>query len=272
MASISTIHAPESHTWFFQCPRIIASSTMSVSTLAMNCDFPPPMNNKNKKQVSLQLLSPLTRLVSSKVGTLRFCDQHFDHFEPSEQDLDPPNWFDFGDFVAREALLDEEYREAAWLRAQNKWKDPTYRRYGDDYKMKLAEQERKKQNNSALQNVVGTFDLNIRYSLLRETFPGDRHGAPSVCRINRASLSISRYGYIANFCVAKSVRREGVADCMLYFAVECAKPYGVKRVYANVDIKNRRVLMMYQNMGFEMVEKTNYLSVENEDFLFRLEM
>lgn len=44
--------------------------------------------------------------------------------------------------------------------------------------------------------------------------------APLFCSINRASEN--RYGYIANLCVAKSARRQGIASNMLHFAVESA--------------------------------------------------
>ena len=36
----------------------------------------------------------------------------------------------------------------------------------------------------------------------------------------------SEYGYIANLCVAKSSRRQGIASNMLQFAVESAKSTG----------------------------------------------
>ncbi|MCI18196.1 acyl-CoA N-acyltransferase (NAT) superfamily protein, partial [Trifolium medium] len=85
-------------------------------------------------------------------------------------------------------------------------------------------QVRKEQKNvkrSIIKSVVGTLDLNIRYLLQGETFPGERVKTPFCCSTNRTPLS--RYGYIANLCVAKSDRRQGIASNMMYFAVECAK-------------------------------------------------
>ncbi|KAG5015689.1 hypothetical protein JHK85_021825 [Glycine max] len=68
---------------------------------------------KKKKQVSVQLPS-----LTSPVSTVRFCDLNFGRLQPSDDELDPHNRFEFGNFVARQALLHEEYWTAAWLRAE----------------------------------------------------------------------------------------------------------------------------------------------------------
>ncbi|KAF3657731.1 putative serine--glyoxylate aminotransferase-like [Capsicum annuum] len=47
----------------------------------------------------------------------------------------------FGRFIAREAVLDEEYWTAAWLRAEAHWESVSYMRHVDAYKRKYAEQE-----------------------------------------------------------------------------------------------------------------------------------
>lgn len=44
------------------------------------------------------------------------------------------------------------------------------------------------------------------------------------CSINQEGSN--RYGYIANLCVAKSARRQGIACNMLRFAVESARLSG----------------------------------------------
>jgi ribosomal protein S18 acetylase RimI-like enzyme len=36
----------------------------------------------------------------------------------------------------------------------------------------------------------------------------------------------NRYGYVANLCVAKSARRQGIATNMLHFAIELVKSNG----------------------------------------------
>ncbi|KAF7836809.1 uncharacterized protein G2W53_011668 [Senna tora] len=170
-----------------RCGRIAASWMM-----AMDSKLNPTMNDK-KEQVSVQVSTPSI----PKVETLRSGHLHFDRLQPSDQELLRENRFEFGQFVAREAALDEEYWTAAWLRAESHWEDRTFERYIDNYKRKFAEQEynavkrrcrgqngnsctciimvKKEQKNvkcSVLKSVVGTLDLNIRLLLQGETFPG----------------------------------------------------------------------------------------------------
>ncbi|MED6135690.1 hypothetical protein PIB30_049028 [Stylosanthes scabra] len=216
-----------------------------------------------------------------------------DHPSDQEESI-RGNRFEFGQFVAREAVLDEEYWTAAWLRAECQWENRMYERYIDNFKRKFAEQEftavrrrckvrngetctciitvRKEPSNSkhsVLNSVVGTLDLNIRYLLQGETFPGEHVKAPLFCSINRTPPS--RYGYIANLCVAKSARQQGIASNMLYFAIEAAKYNGVTQIYVHVDRNNRPAQMLYQKMGFQMVETANAKLSLEETFLLRLQ-
>ncbi|KAH1237163.1 2,3-bisphosphoglycerate-dependent phosphoglycerate mutase [Glycine max] len=82
---------------------------------------------KKKKQVSVQLPS-----LTSPVSTVRFCDLNFGRLQPSDDELDPHNRFEFGNFVARQALLHEEYWTAAWLRAEE-WASRTDKLYDTKY-------------------------------------------------------------------------------------------------------------------------------------------
>ncbi|TKY54421.1 N-alpha-acetyltransferase MAK3 [Spatholobus suberectus] len=296
MPSISTILAPQFQSSFFRAcptrhkcpPRIAASWTMT-----MDSDFLNKKKKKKKKEVSVQL-SSLTPPFS-RVETVRFCDLHFDGLQPSDQELDPHDRFEFGNFVARPALLDQEYWIAAWLRAESEWENRTPTRYSDQCKRKFADQEfhaikkrckeqngdsstciitvrkeRKNVKRTIVKSVVGTLDLNIRYLRLGETFPGELVEAPRFCNINRSPSG--RYGYIANLVVAKSFRRKGIASNMLYFAVKSAKSIGVASVYAHVDRNNKPALILYQNLGFGVVEMANPLLLENQTYLLRLQM
>lgn len=56
------------------------------------------------------------------------------------------------------------------------------------------------------------------------SFLQERVKAPLFCSINRTPPS--RYGYIANLCVIKSARRQGIASNMMSFAIEAAKSNG----------------------------------------------
>ncbi|KAK7388260.1 hypothetical protein VNO78_23071 [Psophocarpus tetragonolobus] len=262
----STIHAP-----LFRARYTIAASL----SMSVDSDF----LKMKKKEVAVQL-SNLTPPVS-RVETVRFCDLNFGRMQPSDQELDPHYRFEFGNFVAREAMLDEEYWATAWLRTETEWENRTDKRnseYTDNCKMEFADKEynaikerckdqqgskistciiavRKQQKNvkrSVIKSVVGTLDLNIRYLLLGETFPGELVDAPGFCKINRTPLS--RYGYIGNLCVAKYIRRKGIASNMLYFALESAKSSGVARVYAHVKRNNKPAQTMFQNLGFEVIQ------------------
>ncbi|KAK7411850.1 hypothetical protein VNO78_03293 [Psophocarpus tetragonolobus] len=292
------IHRPQFHTLFFNgSPGPYKCSTITASwTMTMDSKFSPTVKNNSdnnynlkKEELSVQLSTPPI----SKVETLKSNDLKFDRLQPSDQELGRVNRFEFGQFVAREALLDEEYWTAAWLRAESHWENRPHERYIDNYKRKFSEQEfnalkrrckvqngdscaciitvRKEQKNvkhSVLKSVVGTLDLNIRYLLQGETYPGERVKAPLFCSINRTPPS--RYGYIANLCVIKSARRQGIASNMMSFAIEAAKSNGVTQVYVHVDRNNRPAQLLYQKLGFKMVEMSNSQLVE-ETYLLRLQ-
>ncbi|XP_057428825.1 GCN5-related N-acetyltransferase 6, chloroplastic isoform X2 [Lotus japonicus] len=293
------IPRPEFHTLFFngspiphKFPRIAASWTMTLDS-----KFSQTMNSNSMKKMKKKEELPVQQLSTppvSKVETLSSDNLQFDRLQPSDHELVRENRFEFGQFVAREAVLDEEYWTAAWLRAESHWENRTYDRYIDNYKRKFADQEfnavkrrckvqtgdncmciitvKKEQKNlkhSVIKSVVGTLDLNFRYLLQGETFPGERVKAPIFCTINRTAPN--KYGYIANLCVAKSARRHGIASNMMYFAVETAKSNGVTQVYVHVDRNNRPAQLLYQKLGFEMVETANSRLLLEDTYLLRLQ-
>ncbi|KAA8523320.1 hypothetical protein F0562_009743 [Nyssa sinensis] len=216
----------------------------------------------------------------------------FDRLQPSEQELIQENRLEFGQFVAREVVLDEEFWTAAWLRAESQWENGTNGRYVDNYKRKFAEQEfnalkrrskgklgqkctcivtvKKEEGNvkhTVLKSVVGTLDLSIRYLLHGETFPQERVKAPLLCSIKRAGKT--PYGYIANLCVAKSARRQRIASNMLHFAIDSAKSNGAEQVFVHVYRNNIPAQELYQKMGFEMVEMASPQLSQEKTFLLR---
>lgn len=208
------------------------------------------------------------------------------------QVLDQENRLEFGQFMAREAVLDEEYWTAAWLRAESHWEDRQNDRYINNYKRKYAEQEfndlkrrckaqigqrstcivavwaeDKNIRHTVLKRVVGTLDLTIGHLSHREAFPGGRVNAPILSNIERRSSN--RYGYIANLCVAKSSRRQGVAINMLHFAIRLAQANGVEKVFVHVHRNNGPAQKLYRKAGFEVVEAENLkLADEKPHLLF----
>ncbi|VVA99074.1 unnamed protein product [Arabis nemorensis] len=207
-----------------------------------------------------------------QVDQLRPDGLRFDRLQPPEPESVHQDRLEFGRFVAREAMLDEEYWTAAWLRAESHWEDRGNERYVDNFKRKFAEQEfnaikrrcigqkcscivavKKEERHikrSVIKSVVGTLDLSIRFFLQGETFPGEKVKSQLFCSINREGSS--RYGYIANLCVAKSARRQGIACNMLRFAVESARLSGVEQVYVHVHRNNSVAQELYQKTGFEV--------------------
>ncbi|GAB2225008.1 hypothetical protein Drorol1_Dr00005790 [Drosera rotundifolia] len=179
------------------------------------------------------------------------------------------------DSVTREAAHEEECWEAAKLRAECHWEHRENERFAESYIKKFAEQEfhelikRSKGYNGVKCScivsvredmhvddgvrgkVVGTLDLSIRYFLQGETYPGERVQAQPFCSIGRSYAR--RYGYVANLCVARSSRREGIASTMLLFAAESTRSHGVQQLFAHVHRDNKAAQKLYQKLGFKIM-------------------
>ncbi|XP_022888286.1 N-alpha-acetyltransferase 50-like isoform X2 [Olea europaea var. sylvestris] len=123
---------------------------------------------------------------------------------------------------------------------------------------------------NVLRCVVGTLDLSLRYLSHGQTFPGEQVKAPFFCLIDRKGLS--RYGYIANLCVAKSARRQGIASRMMQFAIMSAKKQGAEQVFVHVHRHNTPAQRLYQKMGFEVIEAANSQLSEGETYLLHREI
>uniref|UniRef100_A0A7N0TA82 DBP10 C-terminal domain-containing protein n=1 Tax=Kalanchoe fedtschenkoi TaxID=63787 RepID=A0A7N0TA82_KALFE len=125
----------------------------------------------------------------------------FNRLQLTEQECCGLQKRSFGQFVAREAMLDEEYWTAAWLRTEAHWESQPGMRNADAHKVKFAEREfyalkkrcsgqegnslkcfclvavKKEDKNirrTVLKSIVGTLDLSIRQYFSGETYPG-RH-------------------------------------------------------------------------------------------------
>lgn len=118
--------------------------------------------------------------------------------------------------------------------------------------------------------VVGTLDLSIQHFKHGETFPGEWLKHPLLCLIERKASIY--YAYIANLCVAKSARRQGVATCMLEYAISTAKANGAQKVFVHVHTHNKPARDLYQKIGFQVVDGASLqLSVE-QTYLLCLEV
>ncbi|XP_072971620.1 GCN5-related N-acetyltransferase 6, chloroplastic [Typha angustifolia] len=189
----------------------------------------------------------------------------------------------FGRFIAREALLDEEYWTAAWLRAESHWESRSGVRHVESFKKKFAEQEfnalkrrcnkqlvekcicmvavkndERNIKRTVLSSIVGTLDVTIKHLLHGEKFPGE-------CEKSAASLNIyqadqPRYGYLSNVCVAKYARRQGIASNMLLLAIDAAKSFGVREIFVHVHKENIAAQKLYDRIGFEMVNFAGQIS------------
>ncbi|KAJ4825234.1 hypothetical protein Tsubulata_035455 [Turnera subulata] len=286
--STITIHRPKLLTFSqdgfrhnhrrYKFHRSAASWTMAMSSGSFK--------TRKKEELSVQVPA----LSIPQCETQRLPDLRFDRLQIPEKELIHEDKLEFGNFVAREAMIDEEFWTAAWLRAESQWEDRANDRFVDSHKRKFAEQEfhaikrrrtgphgqkcrcivtvRKEDRNikrTVLKSVVGTLDLSIRCLMPGETFPGERVKVPLFCSID--GIGPNRYGYVSNLCVSKSARRQGIARNMLDFAIESVKLNGVKDVYVHVHRNNRPAQDLYDKMGFEVVEMASPQLLEEQTYL-----
>ncbi|XP_072990772.1 uncharacterized protein [Typha latifolia] len=185
----------------------------------------------------------------------------FDRLQLSDEECLCNHRRAFGRFIAREALLDEEYWTAAWLRAESHWESRSGVRHVESFKKKFAEQVKNDERNikrTVLSSIVGTLDVTIKHLLHGEKFPGE-------CEKSAASLNIyqadqPRYGYLSNVCVAKYARRQGIASNMLLLAIDAAKSFGVREIFVHVHKENIAAQKLYDRIGFEMVNFAGQIS------------
>lgn len=283
---------------FFRAPEsgLRHQTPRHVQSLAVSRAMKMDSQSSHMGKVEELSVQNMAALPAPQIDTTKSpSNLQFDRMQQLDRELSQENVQEFGQFVGREALLDEEYWTAAWLRAESHWEDRANDRYADNYKRKFAEQEfnaikrrcraqngqkcmcivavKKEPSNvkqTILKSIVGTLDLSIQYLLHGETFPGERVRAPLFCRINEAGPA--RYGYIGNLCVAKSARRRGIASSMISYALESAKRTGVGQVYVHVHRDNGPAQELYKKMEFKMVEQASAQLVKERTYLLCLEI
>ncbi|XP_010314685.1 GCN5-related N-acetyltransferase 6, chloroplastic isoform X3 [Solanum lycopersicum] len=180
----------------------------------------------------------------------------------------------FGRFIAREAVLDEEYWTAAWLRAEAHWESVSYMRHVDAYKRKYAEQVKKEEKNvrrTVLNSVVGTLDLSIRKFVQRERYPGEIKRL-SVVLAHQEPFDSHKYAYIANVSVAKFARRQGIASNIIHLAADMAALEGFKQLFVHVNADNIPGQELYKKTGFKIVEADSSSLSKEQRILMSLDL
>ncbi|KAK4372830.1 hypothetical protein RND71_008214 [Anisodus tanguticus] len=109
---------------------------------------------------------------------------HFDRLQLSDEVLDLENRLEFGQFMACEAMLDEEYWTASWLRAETHW---------EECKNDNVRTEDKNIRHTVVKSVVGTLDLIIGQLSHGEDFPRSLNPNSSRTGKNELSTEFQRY-------------------------------------------------------------------------------
>ncbi|KAG9156291.1 hypothetical protein Leryth_009161 [Lithospermum erythrorhizon] len=217
----------------------------------------------------------------------------FDRLQIPDQELLQENRIELGKFVAREALLDEEYWASAWLRAESNFEDKRGERYAASHRKKYAEQEyinlkrrckavlgekwtcivavKKEEHNvkhTVLKSIVGTLDMNTGFLSQGQNFPGEH--VKTFLFSNIDGKTSNPYSYISNLCVAKQARRQGIASNMLRVALLSAKAKGVDRVFVHVHKHNKPAQELYEKIGFEVAEEASIELSGEQTYLLRM--
>lgn len=202
-------------------------------------------------------------------------DLRFNRLQPSIEESDCKYKRFFGCYVAREAIIDEEYWIATWLRAEDRYEDQSGDRHVESFKRKFASQEFhalkmrcSKQvgekyicfvavknddiKRTVLNSVVGTLVVCVRHPLHGEKFPTEPGKSPFHCRIYQPDQP--KFGYLTNVCVAKYARRQGIASNMLLLAIDAARLNGAENIYIHVHKDNLPARRLYDEIGFKMVD------------------
>ncbi|KAL2906934.1 Gentamicin 3-N-acetyltransferase [Bienertia sinuspersici] len=280
-----------------EMPPIIKPNNTHISILKVPSTFGGSIHNSCSRWKSLEIHcgnGPSTQQPAvSTSDRQRLPELSFNRLQPHHKEWDGLQSRHAGRFLAREAVLDEEYWAAAWLRAEAHWEAVSYMRHIDAFKRKYAEQEfyalkrrcsrldrnslkcfclvavkREDKNvrRTVLNSVVGTLDLSIRQFLQGETYPGETKRASGILA-NQEPFNAHKYSYIANLCVAKFARRQGIASNLLNLATDIAIASGMKQLYVHVNLDNKAAQVLYTKAGFKIVKTASSTSIEDQRLL-----
>ncbi|KNA05852.1 hypothetical protein SOVF_186440 isoform C [Spinacia oleracea] len=265
-----------------EIPPIIKPSKTHIAILKVAPTFGESFSNSFSRWKSLEVhcnngqITQQSAVLTS--DSLRLPELSFNRLQPSDKECDGLQRRHFGRFLAREAVLDEEYWTAAWLRAEAHWESVSYMRHIDAFKRKYAEQEfyalkrrcsgldgnslkcfclvavkreDKNARRTVLNSVVGTLDLSIRQFLRGETYPGETKRSSGILA-SQGPFDAHKYAYIANVCVSKFARRKGIALNLLYLATDVAIASGLKQLYVHANLDNKAAQELYIKAGFKV--------------------
>lgn len=288
------LRQPQMTTWLLS-KRTKRNSLLVVSMFREG--FPDSYCRWRALEVHCNNDQSIRQLAVSKGDSSKLPELLFNRLQLSDQEYCGLHRRNFGHFVAREAMLDEEYWTAAWLRAEAHWESVSYMRHIDTYKRKYAEQEfyalkrrccgqernslkcfcfvavKKEDKNvrTVLNSVVGTLDLSIRQFVQGETYPGEvkRLSAVLACQ---EPFDAHKYAYIANVCVSKFARRQAIASNMLYLATDMATSEGMKQLFVHVNADNKPAQELYRKTGFKIVSAASTPLSKDQRLLMSMEL
>ncbi|KAI3901992.1 hypothetical protein MKX01_040395 [Papaver californicum] len=177
---------------------------------------------------------------------------------------------DNGEYLVREAELDEEFWASAWLKIEGLYGDQSDDGYDGSNTEQYAEMEFNiihrwtmrylekfmcvivvgKEGEDVLKNVIGSPDFCVKHLVHGETYPEELVKPANLFSAFKKSRS-QRYGIISNVTIAAIARQQGVGSSMLKFAIETAKEDGIKQIFLQVRRDNKPALALYRKMGFE---------------------
>ncbi|XP_024390132.1 GCN5-related N-acetyltransferase 6, chloroplastic isoform X4 [Physcomitrium patens] len=172
----------------------------------------------------------------------------------------------YNHFDIHEARLEYELKDAAWLRADAYSEQQPFTRYVDSFKKKFAEQVR----------------YPIHYQQIQLRWTGKIVRRIDKCSERLILVFIAHllvnllgglpYGYIANVCVEKSARKQGIASALLERAVQIGRDWGLNAIYVHTHATNEPAFKLYVKKGFEALQSGSSQKLVDGNILLRLIM
>ncbi|KAL3351110.1 hypothetical protein AABB24_019622 [Solanum stoloniferum] len=207
--------------------------------------------------------SPLSKQDNAKLPELAF-----NRLQQTDDGYSGLQRRNFGRFIAREAVLDEEYWEFYALKRRCSGQDGNCLKC---FCFVAVKKEEKNVRRTVLNSVVGTLDLSIRKFVQRERYPGEIKRL-SVVMAHQEPFDSHKYAYIANVCVAMFARRQGIASNIIHLAADKAALEGFKQLFVHVNADNIPGQELYKKTGFKIVEADSSSLSKEQMILMSLDL